>query len=75
MAPCGKLGADPTRTAVLVVIASAMASTSAVQSSPIGTRTSGMSKYRDALSNAACAVTGATISGRAIPRRSRAKSR
>ena len=34
-----------------------------------------MSKYLAALSNAACAVTGATISGSAIPLRSRAKSR
>ena len=34
-----------------------------------------MSKYLAALSNAACAVTGATISGSAMPRRALAKSR
>jgi hypothetical protein len=34
-----------------------------------------MSKNRAALSEAACAVTGATISGSAMPRRSWAKSR
>ena len=54
------------------VIASAIASTSAVKSAPTSTLTRGISKYLDALSNAACAVTGATISGLAIPRRSRA---
>ena len=75
MTPCGNDGADPTTTAVRSVTASAIAARSALKSPSTATRTSGMSKNLAALSNAACAVTGATISGSAIPRRSRAKSR
>ena len=73
--PCGKPGADPTTTAVRSVTAAASASVSARNPPSTGTRTSGMSKNRAALSNAAWAVTGATISGAAMPRRSRAWSR
>ena len=73
--PCGNVGAEPTTTAVRSVMASDMAARSALKSSSTGTRTSVMSKNLAALSNAACAVTGATISGSAMPRRARAKSR
>jgi hypothetical protein len=73
--PCGNGGADPTSTTVFRVIAALVAWTSARRSGLTGTRIVFIPKYSAALSNAACAVVGAMISGSVMCCLSRARSR
>ena len=73
--PCGYCGAEPTTSTVFGPTASAIASTSAVQSAPTGVVTMRMPNRCADLWNAAWALSATTISGAVMPRSARPRSR
>ena len=73
--PCGYCGAEPTTSTVFGPTASAIASTSAVQSSRTGVVTMRMPNRCADLWNAAWALSATTISGAVTPRSMRPRSR
>ncbi len=75
MTPCGYCGAEPTTSTVFALTRAAIASTSARQSSRTFVLCRVMPKYDAALWNAACALSGSTISGAVMPRSALPRSR